>query len=103
MRVWLSGWVRYLRRIRPDVVHCHAVLPDGMWILLAARLFGVRTKSNSNFPWLKTSYGSRDVPYGIRGSEKSKRLIRYVTQADSGACFGKQRHGPTRQLMQAHQ
>lgn len=68
---------KILRRIRPDVVHCHAVLPDGMWILLAARLFGVRTKV------IVTSHGQDivwlpDVPYGIRGSEKSKRLIRYV-------------------------
>ena len=68
-----------LGRIRPDVVHCHAVLPDGMWVLLAARLFGVRTKV------IVTSHGSDivwlpHVPYGIRGSQKSRRLIRYVTR-----------------------
>ena len=68
---------KILRRIRPDVVHCHAVLPDGLWILLAARLFGVRTKvvvtsHGQDIVWLP------ELPYGRRGSEKSRRLIRYV-------------------------
>ena len=68
-----------LRKTRPDVVHCHAVLPDGIWVLLAARLFGVRTKV------IVTSHGQDivwlpQVPYGIRGSYASRNLVRFVVR-----------------------
>ncbi len=33
-----------LRKTRPDVVHCHSILPDGLWVLVASRIFRVRSK-----------------------------------------------------------
>ena len=34
----------FLRKTRPDVVHCHSILPDGLWVLAASRIFRVRSK-----------------------------------------------------------
>ena len=33
-----------LRKTRPDVVHCHGILPDGLWVLVASGIFRVRSK-----------------------------------------------------------
>ena len=65
--------------IRPDVVHCHATLPDGLWVLLASRLFGVTTRlvvtsHGGDIVWLP------EIPYGIRQSYLMRLLCRFVTR-----------------------
>ena len=68
-----------LRRIRPDVVHCHALAPDAYCVLAACRVAGVRAKV------VATSHGHDvvwlpDIPYGSLGNWKSKLLARIVTR-----------------------
>ena len=70
---------RLLRKIRPDVVHCHALLPDGLWITLASVIFRVRTKL------VVTSHGQDIVwlpqwSYGMRASRQSRILAGYVAR-----------------------
>ena len=70
---------KLLRRIRPDIVHCHGVLPDGLWVLAASRMFRVRTRI------IVTSHG-QDVAwlpqwsYGRRQAKRSRILGRYVAK-----------------------
>ena len=74
----ISRLGKLLRRIRPDVVHCHGVLPTGAWVLLASRTFGVKTKI------VATSHGDDIVSlpeysYGSRTSLRSRLSARLVT------------------------
>ena len=70
---------RLLRSIRPDVVHCHGVLPDGLWVVLACQLYRVHpkivvTSHGQDIAWLP------HVAYGSRKSWKSRLIVRYVVQ-----------------------
>ena len=70
---------RLLRRVRPDVVHCHAVLPDGLWVVLACQLFRVRpkiavTSHGQDIAWLP------HISYGMRRSRRARFLVRYVVR-----------------------
>ena len=74
----ISRLGKLLRRIRPDVVHCHGVLPTGAWVLLASRMFGVKTRI------VATSHGDDIVSlpkysYGSRTSPRSRLIARLVT------------------------
>ncbi len=67
-----------LRKIRPDVIHCLGVLPEGLWVLLASMVFRVRAKL------IVTSHGQDvvwlpEVPYGLRQSRRSRILAKLVT------------------------
>ncbi len=67
----------FLRKTKPNVVHCHSILPDGFWVLAASRIFGVRTKV------VVTSHGQDIVSlpqwsYGEH-TRSTKSLTRYVT------------------------
>lgn len=75
----LSRLGRLLRRIRPDIVHCHGILPDGLWVLLASRLFQVRTKivvssHGQDIVWLPQWH------YGLRQSIRARLLARQVAK-----------------------
>ena len=68
-----------LRRIRPQVVHCHGVLPTGVWVVLASRMFNVRTRI------IATSHGDDIVwlpewSHGRRDSMRTRFLTRLVTR-----------------------
>ena len=70
---------RLLRRVRPDVVHCHGVLPEGLWAILACRLYGVRpkiivTSHGHDIAWLP------HISYGLRKSWRARLLARYVVR-----------------------
>ena len=67
----------FLWKTRPDVVHCHSILPDGLWVLVASCIFRVRTKI------VATSHGQDIVSlpqwsYGAR-TRWSRLLTRHVT------------------------
>ena len=69
---------RLIKRISPDVVHCHALAPDALWVFLAMRLVGVRAKV------VVTSHGDDIVrlpqwSYGRQRSRWSKFLVAQVT------------------------
>ena len=69
---------KYLQKIEPDVVHCHAVLPDGLWVLLACWLFRVRTNiaitsHGGDIVWLP------EISYGMRHAKRSRFLAKKVT------------------------
>ena len=68
-----------LRQVRPQVVHCHSLVPDGLCVLMAGRLSGVR------FKLVVTSHGQdlASIPsldYGSLRSPKGRMLARYVTR-----------------------
>ena len=70
---------RLLRSIRPDVVHCHSVLPTGAWAVIASRMFRVSTKI------MATSHGDDIVrlpewSYGRRTAARSRLAARIVTK-----------------------
>ena len=70
---------RILRDIRPDVVHCHGVLPTGAWAVLASRMFGIKTRI------VATSHGDDIVSlpeysYGSRTTARSRFFARLVTR-----------------------
>ena len=67
----------FLRQTKPDVVHCHGLLPDGLWVLAATRAFRVRTKV------VVTSHGQDIVSlpqwsYGAR-TGWARSLRKYVS------------------------
>lgn len=67
---------KFLRKVRPEVVHCHGILPDGLWVLVASRIFRVRTSI------VVTSHGQDIVSlprwsYGDR-TRRSQFLVKYV-------------------------
>ena len=67
-----------LRKTRPDVVHCHSILPDGLWVLVASRIFRVRSKI------VVTSHGQDIVSlpqwsYGAR-TRLAQSIGRYVAK-----------------------
>ena len=69
---------RLIKRISPDVVHCHALAPDALWVFLTMRLVGVRAKV------VVTSHGDDIVrlpqwSYGRQRSRWSKFLVAQVT------------------------
>ena len=69
---------RLLRRIKPDIVHCHRLLPDARWILIASRVYRVQTKI------VVTSHGEDIVwlpqfSYGIRQHEKPRMRATQMT------------------------
>lgn len=76
----LIGRLGYLlRRIRPDVVHCHALAPDAYCVLAACRVAGVHAKV------VATSHGHDvvwlpNIPYGSLGDWQSRLLARIVTR-----------------------
>jgi len=67
---------RVLRKIQPDVVHCHAVLPDAGLIWLAS--LGMRTR-----PKIVTTSHGQDIvvfpeyDYGSRRSSRMNRVIKF--------------------------
>ena len=68
-----------LRTIRPDVVHCHGVLPTAAWAVLARRMFRVKTKI------IATSHGDDiarlpEWSYGRLNSARSRAVARAVTK-----------------------
>ena len=70
---------RLIKRISPDVVHCHALAPDALWVFLTMRLVGVRAKI------VVTSHGDDIVrlpqwSYGRQRSRWSKFLVAQVTR-----------------------
>ena len=70
---------RLLRSIRPDVVHCHGVLPTAAWAVLASRMFGVNTKI------VATSHGDDiarlpEWSYGRLNSPRSRFVAKAVTK-----------------------
>ena len=70
---------RLLLGIRPDVVHCHGVLPTGAWAVIASRMFRVRTRI------IATSHGDDIVrlpewSYGRCTSARSRLAARIVTK-----------------------
>ena len=70
---------RLLLGIRPDVVHCHGVLPTGAWAVIASRMFRVRTRI------IATSHGDDIVrlpewSYGRCTSARSRLAARIVTE-----------------------
>ena len=67
---------KILRKVRPEVVHCHGILPDGLWVLVASHIFRFQTKL------VVTSHGQDIVSlprlsYGAR-TRWSRSLMRYV-------------------------
>ena len=69
---------RLLWRIKPDIVHCHRLLPDARWILIASRVYRVQTKI------VVTSHGEDIVwlpefSYGIRQHEKPRMRATQMT------------------------
>lgn len=81
-----------LKDVDPDVVHCHAILPDGLWISLARQLFRSRTKV------IATSHGDDivwlpEISYGRRAAYRSRLLSRYVARRVSAHVL------PSRALM----
>ena len=71
---------RLLASIGPDVVHCYGgLLPDGLWGILAARLFKLKarivvTSHGSDVAWLP------HIGYGIRGSRKARVVAKWVAR-----------------------
>ena len=70
---------RLLRSIRPDIVHCHGVLPTAAWAVLASRMFKVKTKI------VATSHGDdiAQLPewsYGRLNSARSRVVANFVTK-----------------------
>ncbi len=70
---------RLLKKIDPDVVHCHAVLPDGLWVSLARQLSRTRTKvivtsHGDDIAWLP------EISYGRRNSYRSRLLANHVAK-----------------------
>lgn len=70
---------RLLKKIEPDVVHCHAVLPDGLWVSLARQLSRTRTKvivtsHGDDIAWLP------EISYGRRISYRSRVLANHVAR-----------------------
>ena len=68
-----------LRSIRPDIVHCHGVLPDGLWVVFACQLYRMHpkivvTSHGQDIAWLP------HVSYGMQRSWKSRLIIRYVVR-----------------------
>lgn len=75
----IARLVHLLRLIRPDIVHCHALMPDGYCVLAACRLAAVRSSV------LATSHGHDvvwlpNIPYGSLGHWRSRLLARVVTR-----------------------
>lgn len=70
---------RLLRRVRPQIVHCHSVSPDGFCVLLASRMSGVPVDL------VVTSHG-RDIvsipemDYGSLRSARGRFIARLVTR-----------------------
>ena len=67
-----------LRRIRPDIVHCHALTPDAYCVLAACWVAGVRarvvaTSHGHDIVWLP------NIPYGSLGSWRARFLARAIT------------------------
>ena len=79
----------FLRQTNPEVVHCHGLLPDGLWVLAACRVFRVQTKI------VVTSHGQDIVSlpqwaYGVRtglarslGSYVAKRVDMHVLPSEA--------------------
>lgn len=70
---------RLLKKIEPDIVHCHAVLPDGLWVSLASQLSRTRTKvivtsHGDDIAWLP------EISYGRRNSYRSRLLANHVAR-----------------------
>ena len=70
----LSGLIR---KIDPHIVHCHALIPEGTWALLASRLAGKSTKI------VVSSHGNDIVSlprwsYGGRKTIRSRFAARYT-------------------------
>lgn len=70
---------RLLRKIRPQVVHCHSVSPDGLCVLMASRMFGVQTDV------IVTSHGQDlvsipEMDYGSLRTAKGRLVARQVTR-----------------------
>ena len=70
---------RLLRKIRPQVVHCHAVSPDGLCVLMGSRMFGVAPDV------VVTSHGQDlvsipDMDYGSLRTAKGRLVARQVTK-----------------------
>jgi len=70
---------KILKNVDPDVVHCHAILPDGLWVSLARQLFRTRTKV------IVTSHGDDivwlpEISYGRRAAYRSRLLSRHVAR-----------------------
>ena len=74
--IWRVGSL--VREVRPDVVHCHALAPDGYMVVLGCILFRVSarvvaTTHGQDVLWLP------DVPYGSLGRLRARLLARFVT------------------------
>ena len=41
----------FLRRTKPDVVHCHGLLPDGLWVLAASRALPSANQNRRDLTW----------------------------------------------------
>ena len=70
---------RLLRAIRPDVVHCHGVLPTSAWAMLASHMYRVNTRI------VATSHGDDiarlpEWSYGRLNSARSRLVARAVTK-----------------------
>ena len=71
---------RLLTGIDPDVVHCYGgLLPDGLWAIIAARLFRLKysvvvTSHGSDVAWLP------HISYGMRESRKARALTKWVAR-----------------------
>lgn len=71
---------RLLRKIDPDIIHCYSgLLPEGLWTVLAHRLFRLRAKI------VVTSHGSDtvwlpEISYGTRNSPKARRTMKRVAR-----------------------
>lgn len=70
---------RLLKKIEPDIVHCHAVLPDGLWVSLARQLSRTRTKvivtsHGDDIAWLP------EISYGRRNAYRSRLLAKHVAK-----------------------
>ena len=61
-----------LKRINPDVVHCHRIVPDGLLALLAARMSGVKPR------FILTSHGLGFLPYDPKISHTLNPLTRFL-------------------------
>lgn len=70
---------KILRQTRPDVVHCHGILPDAGWVYLAS--LGLRKRPKI----VVTSHGADIVQfpefeYGARRNPRANRIIRFFSK-----------------------
>ena len=69
----------FLRKTRPDVIDCRGLMPDGLWAIVASRMFGLRSKVVANSEGLDIVYLPQ-WSYGRPRRRRSRIVIGQVTK-----------------------